>query len=123
MEDDQPPGLVVGVAKIGCCVTVDLLRDRHLWLVHATQTAVQRKGFEVVKNEDHVTTVEEVLASTAPLLTRDEARLLVPVDVKTFAAAIERGEIPSIKIGRRVFIPRLPFFRLLGLLDDEGEDL
>lgn len=42
-----------------------------------------------------------------------DAAAILEVDPRTVLRAIEEGTIPSIRVGRRVLIPRLPFLRML----------
>jgi excisionase family DNA binding protein len=37
------------------------------------------------------------------------------VDVRTVSRAIENGELPSVRLGRRVLLPRLPLLAVLGV--------
>jgi excisionase family DNA binding protein len=46
----------------------------------------------------------------------DEAARKLKIERKTAYVAIQRGEIPSIRIGRRILVPAVAFNRLL----DEG---
>jgi excisionase family DNA binding protein len=46
----------------------------------------------------------------------DEAARKLKIERKTAYVAIQRGEIPSIRIGRRILVPAAAFNRLL----DEG---
>ncbi|MGG7101018.1 helix-turn-helix domain-containing protein [Rhodococcus sp. 24CO] len=46
-------------------------------------------------------------------LTRTEVAALFGVDARTVSRAIDDGTIPSVRLGRRVFVPRV---RLLDLL-------
>jgi excisionase family DNA binding protein len=52
--------------------------------------------------------------ATEAALTRRQTAKLLGVDERTVTRAIQDGEIPSIRMGRRVLIPRLPLLRLLG---------
>lgn len=47
------------------------------------------------------------------VLTVDEARERLRISKNAAYAAIDRKEIPSVKIGRRILIPRAAFERLL----------
>lgn len=47
-----------------------------------------------------------VVEAEAPLLTADEARKFLRMGRNAFYEAVARGEVPSFKIGRRLFIPR-----------------
>ncbi|WP_430332725.1 excisionase family DNA-binding protein [Rhodococcus sp. ACT016] len=44
----------------------------------------------------------------------EEAAGLVDVHPRTILRGVEKGTIPSIRLGRRVLIPRKPFFELFG---------
>jgi excisionase family DNA binding protein len=57
--------------------------------------------------------------TTAVALTRAEVADLMDVDVRTVSRAIEDGQLPSIRLGRRVLVPRLA---LLALLGDENTE-
>ena len=46
--------------------------------------------------------------------TAKEAAALLGLNIKSIYDALKRNEIPSIKIGNRVLIPRAAFDRLLG---------
>ncbi len=47
-------------------------------------------------------------------ITRPQTAQVLGVDERTVARAIDAGELPSLQIGRRVLVPRLPLLRLLG---------
>lgn len=49
----------------------------------------------------------------AELLTPEEARPSSRLGKNAFYAAIHRGDIPSVRIGRKIFIPRARYERLL----------
>lgn len=51
------------------------------------------------------------------VITRQEAAEALGVDPRTITVSIEDGTIPSVKLGRRVVIPREKFLRLFD--DDE----
>jgi excisionase family DNA binding protein len=67
--------------------------------------------------------LDEVRASTATVLTVAQTTRLFTdlngetVDERTVRRACEDGQLPSIRIGRRVLIPRL---RLLAMLEVDG---
>ena len=46
------------------------------------------------------------------VITRQEAAEALGVDPRTVTVGIEDGTIPSVKVGRRVVIPREKFLRL-----------
>jgi excisionase family DNA binding protein len=55
--------------------------------------------------------------STAAAISRRQTAQVLDVDERTVTRAIECGELPSLQIGRRVLIPRVPLLRLLGVED------
>jgi excisionase family DNA binding protein len=55
--------------------------------------------------------------TNAAALTRNQTAQILGVDSRTVTRAIESGELPSLQMGRRVLIPRLPLLRLLGVED------
>lgn len=50
----------------------------------------------------------------AAVVTMAQTATVLGVDQRTVSAAISRGELPSIRLGRRILIPRLPLLQLLG---------
>lgn len=61
----------------------------------------------------------EAPTAAAPLtLSAEEAAPMVPMGIRQFREAVHRGEIPSVKLGRKIRIPRKKFLALL-----EGEEL
>jgi len=58
-------------------------------------------------------TLTQARKSEAAALTRAEAAEILQVDPRTVGRAIEAGEIPSIRLGRRVLVPRERFIALL----------
>lgn len=61
--------------------------------------------------------LEWLRAATAAAITRRQTAQVLGVDERTVTRAIEAGEIPSLQVGRRVLVPRLPLLRLLGAQD------
>lgn len=57
-------------------------------------------------------TIEMLRDSPSMVITRTEAALALGVDPRTVTAGIDNGTIPSVKLGRRVVIPREKFLRL-----------
>ena len=51
--------------------------------------------------------------SQSPVLTVEEARLLLRLSRNSMYAAIARQEVPHLKIGRRILIPRKALERLM----------
>lgn len=63
---------------------------------------------------DEAPNLDWLRASTAAAVTLKQAAAVLDVDQRTVSAAVKRGELPSIRIGRRILIPRLPLLQLLG---------
>ena len=61
-------------------------------------------------------TLDDLRSSRSVVITRTEAAAALGVDPRTITASIDNGTIPSVKLGRRVVIPREKFLRLF---DDE----
>lgn len=57
-------------------------------------------------------TIEMLRDSRSLVITRTEAAHALGVDPRTVTAGIDTGTIPSVKLGRRVVIPREKFLRL-----------
>ena len=57
-------------------------------------------------------------ASTSLTITKKEAAAALGVDPRTLTSGIEAGNIPAIKLGRRVVIPREKFLKLFEVTDD-----
>jgi len=65
--------------------------------------------------------LDEARTSTAAALTVTQVAALLEVDVRTVSRACEDGQLPSLRIGRRLLIPRLPLLSLLGAAPDDSE--
>jgi excisionase family DNA binding protein len=63
-------------------------------------------------------TLDELRASSAAIVTVPAVASLLEVDPRTVLRGCEDGQLPSIRVGRRVLIPRL---RLLAMLDAAGD--
>jgi excisionase family DNA binding protein len=59
--------------------------------------------------------LDELRISRAAVVTVAQAASIFGVDVRTVARAIENGELPAVRLGRRVLIPRLPLLAVLGV--------
>lgn len=57
--------------------------------------------------------LEWLRSSTAAALTLTQTADVMGVDPRTISAAIKRGELPSIRIGRRILIPRPQLLALI----------
>ena len=64
--------------------------------------------------------LEELRNSRAAVVTVAQAAAVFGVDVRTVTRAIENGELPALRLGRRVLIPRLPLLAALGVSVDNG---
>lgn len=58
--------------------------------------------------------LDDLRTSRAAVVTVAQAASVFGVDVRTVARAIENGDIPTVRLGRRVLIPRLPLLAVLG---------
>ncbi|MFB8386904.1 helix-turn-helix domain-containing protein [Microbacterium sp. NPDC055910] len=56
-------------------------------------------------------------SSTSLALTMKDAAKLVGVDYRTIKLGIESGTIPTIQLGPRRMIPRVPLLRVFGIND------
>ena len=56
--------------------------------------------------------------SRAAVVTVAQAAAVLGVDVRTVTRAIENGELPALRLGRRVLIPRLLLLTALGVRVD-----
>jgi excisionase family DNA binding protein len=62
--------------------------------------------------------IEWLRTTKAATITRAEAAELLGVDQRTITRAVADGQIPSLQVGRRVLIPRIPLLaRLEGTTD------
>lgn len=57
--------------------------------------------------------LEWLRASAAATVTRADVAALLDVDERTVTRAVDAGQLPSLRIGRRVLIPRVPLLALL----------
>jgi excisionase family DNA binding protein len=64
--------------------------------------------------------LEELRISRAAVVTVAQAAAVFGVDVRTVTRAIENGELPALRLGRRVLIPRLPLLAALGVTVDDA---
>jgi excisionase family DNA binding protein len=63
--------------------------------------------------------LEELRISRAAVVTIAQTAAVFGVDARTVTRAIENGELPALRLGRRVLIPRLPLLAALGVRDDD----
>jgi excisionase family DNA binding protein len=59
-------------------------------------------------------TLKDLQESDEVAITRTAAASALGIDPRTVTASIADGTIPSVKLGRRVLIPRLPFLTMFG---------
>lgn len=59
--------------------------------------------------------LEELRLTNKAVITRTEAADLLGCDVRTVSRGIASNAIPSLKLGRRVFIPVKAFLTILGI--------
>jgi excisionase family DNA binding protein len=64
--------------------------------------------------------LEELRISRAAVVTVAQAAAVFGVDVRTVTRAIVNGELPALRLGRRVLIPRLPLLAALGVMVDDA---
>lgn len=57
-------------------------------------------------------TIDTLRGSRSLVITRTEAAAALGVDPRTVTAGVENGTIPSVRLGRRLVIPREKFLRL-----------
>jgi excisionase family DNA binding protein len=67
-------------------------------------------------------TIDTLTASNKVAITRREAADALHVDPRTITAGIQDGSIPSVRLGRRVLIPRIPFLQLFGVMVPSTRD-
>jgi excisionase family DNA binding protein len=60
-------------------------------------------------------TIETLRESHSLVITRTEAAQALGVDPRTVTVGIEAGTIPSVRLGRRVVIPREKFLHIFDL--------
>jgi excisionase family DNA binding protein len=59
--------------------------------------------------------LEDLRTSRSAVVTVAQAAPVFGVDVRTVTRAIQNGELPALRLGRRVLIPRLPLLACLGV--------
>ncbi len=62
-------------------------------------------------SREHLT-LEDLRTSTAPTITMTTAAAVLEVDPRTVSAGVKEGTIPSVRLGRRIVIPREKFLKL-----------
>ncbi len=64
--------------------------------------------------------LEDLRASRSAVVTLAQAASVFGVDVRTVTRAIENGDLPALRLGRRVLVPRLPLLAALGVRVDDA---
>ncbi|WP_416444685.1 helix-turn-helix domain-containing protein [Leucobacter sp. HNU] len=62
--------------------------------------------------------IADLRASTALTITRAQAAAYLGVDPRTVTTGIEEGNIPAVRLGRRIVIPRERFLKLFEVESD-----
>ena len=57
-------------------------------------------------------TIDTLRGSRSLVITRTEAAAALGVDPRTVTTGVENGTIPSVRLGRRLVIPREKFLRI-----------
>jgi excisionase family DNA binding protein len=66
--------------------------------------------------------LDELRTSRAAVVTISQAAALLGIDVRTVSRAIRNGELPALRLGRRLLIPRLQLLACLGVSDPLAEE-
>lgn len=66
--------------------------------------------------------IDDLRGRRSLVITRQEAAEALGVDPRTVTVGIEDGTIPSVKLGRRVVIPREKFLALFADDSNEGRE-
>jgi excisionase family DNA binding protein len=64
--------------------------------------------------------LDELRTSRAAVVTVAQTASVFGVDVRTVTRAIENGDLPVVRLGRRVLVPRLPLLAALGIRDEDA---
>jgi excisionase family DNA binding protein len=62
--------------------------------------------------------LQELRVSRTAVVTVAQAAEVLGIDVRTVSRAIENGELPALRLGRRVLVPRLPLLAALGVREE-----
>jgi excisionase family DNA binding protein len=61
--------------------------------------------------------LDDLKVSRAAVVSISDAAELLGIDARTVSRAMQNGELPALRVGRRLLIPRLPFLACLGISD------
>ncbi|CCH87973.1 protein of unknown function [Modestobacter italicus] len=64
--------------------------------------------------------LEELRACRSAVITIADAAAVLGVDARTVSRAVQCGELPVLRVGRRLLIPRLPLLARLGVIDSSS---
>ena len=67
-----------------------------------------------MSDDDQRVDLEWARQSRSAAFTVNETAQLLGVDPRTVTKGVRDGSLPSVQIGKRIVIPRLPLLRLLG---------
>jgi excisionase family DNA binding protein len=59
--------------------------------------------------------LNELRSSTSAVVTIADAARVLGVDVRTVSRAMQNGDLPALRVGRRFLLPRLPLLARLGV--------
>jgi excisionase family DNA binding protein len=65
--------------------------------------------------------LEDLRASRSAVVTIAQAADVLGIDARTVSRAIHNGELPALRLGRRVLIPRLALLARIGATADAAE--
>ncbi len=67
--------------------------------------------------------LDDLKASQSAVVTVAQTASVLGIDVRTVTRATENGELPALRLGRRVLVPRLPLLACLGAAESpEAEE-
>jgi excisionase family DNA binding protein len=64
--------------------------------------------------------LDELRANRAAVVTIADAAAVLGIDAKTVSRAMQNGELPALRVGRRLLILRLPLLACLGITDPDS---
>ena len=82
-------------------------------LGYLAEGSAERSDMATASAQPKRMTLAQARRSENAVLTRTEIAAILNVDARTVTRGIEAGEIPSIRLGRRVLVPREPFIALM----------
>lgn len=64
---------------------------------------------------------DELRASRSAVVTIADAAAVLGIDARTVSRAVQNGELPALRVGRRLLIPRLLLLACLGAAESPHE--